>query len=273
MTRRTWRDVDGVRIEGVTRHAFIHNGRSYFLTDLAIYADGMIDCWGLVTLEGFAAKLQSGWVATKFEEGARASVHGTAMWKFSEPSSWVTPDMLLGEIRDVIDRLNKRPDSIRRVGMVLDTFRHEPSEENRAALLTAYLAIPEHRRRGAIGDMDVKDRPLKVLAYGVGARLSGDDGPVITEEDHHWALEYFAERRQAARVRAARAEPDSVPRQVSTLSVVPKLHADDWPDPPGAMALRNEYPAAISIGADLFPSVEHAYWALSPPPNRPPARP
>jgi hypothetical protein len=77
----------------------------------------MIDCWGLVTLDGFAAKLQSGWVATLFEEDARASTHDTVMWKFSEPRAWVSAEMLLGEIRDVIDRLNKRADSVRRAGV------------------------------------------------------------------------------------------------------------------------------------------------------------
>ena len=68
--QRTWRNVDGERIEGTWRHAFIRNGGNYFLTDLLIYADGMVDCWGLETLEGFADKLASGWVATDLPEGA-----------------------------------------------------------------------------------------------------------------------------------------------------------------------------------------------------------
>jgi hypothetical protein len=38
--------VDGERIEGTWRNAFIHSGGTYFLTDLQIYADGMVDCWG-----------------------------------------------------------------------------------------------------------------------------------------------------------------------------------------------------------------------------------
>ena len=263
MTRRTWRDVDGVRIEGVTRHAFIRNGGTHFLTDLAVYADGMIDCWGLVTLEGLAAKLESGWVATTFAEGARASIHETVVWEFAKPRAWVTAEMLLGEIRDDIERLNGRPTSVQRAWQVLDVFRRDPSRENRSALLAAYLAIPEHKRRSALGDMDAKDQPLKVLAYGVGARLNGDDGPVITEETHRRALDYFAEREQAAAERAARPEPDSAPRQVSALVVKPKLHAEDWPDPPGPMALRNEYPAPIIVAGETYPTVEHAYWALS----------
>ncbi|MEU3561851.1 hypothetical protein [Kitasatospora sp. NPDC006786] len=59
---------------------FIRNGGNYFLTDLLIYADGLIDCWGLVTVEEFAEELRSGWVATTFEDGARASAHHVAAW-------------------------------------------------------------------------------------------------------------------------------------------------------------------------------------------------
>jgi hypothetical protein len=89
--QRKWRNVDGERIEGTWRHAFIRNGRDYYLTDLFIYADGMVDYWGLVTLEEFEGKLASGWVATTLDEGARASAHNLAAWKLAEPQMSMTP--------------------------------------------------------------------------------------------------------------------------------------------------------------------------------------
>src|ERR1044071_3791621 len=39
------------RIEGTWRTVFINNGGTHYLTDLKIYADGLIDCWGLVDLD------------------------------------------------------------------------------------------------------------------------------------------------------------------------------------------------------------------------------
>ncbi|MHB8719124.1 MAG: DUF7638 domain-containing protein [Candidatus Dormibacteria bacterium] len=52
---RTYRVLDdGERIEGVWRHAFIKNGDTYYLTDLKIYAYGLIGCWGMVDIEEFA---------------------------------------------------------------------------------------------------------------------------------------------------------------------------------------------------------------------------
>lgn len=108
--RITYRMADGVRVPGTWRHAFIRNF-DYHLTDLFIYADGLIDCWGLVTLEEFEEKLCSGWVATELPEGAEASAFDLARWKFAEPRTWLTPEILVAEIRDTIDQLNGRPDS------------------------------------------------------------------------------------------------------------------------------------------------------------------
>ena len=62
--RPTYREVDGRRIEGTWRPIFIKNGGTHYLADLKIYADGQIDCWGMVDREGFGEKLRSGWVAT-----------------------------------------------------------------------------------------------------------------------------------------------------------------------------------------------------------------
>ena len=92
---------------------FIHNF-SYHMTHLIIYADAIIDCWGLVTLDEFAEKVHDGWVATTIEAGAQGSAHDVGQWTFAGPESWLTPETLLGEVRDEIDRLNHRPDSTAR---------------------------------------------------------------------------------------------------------------------------------------------------------------
>jgi hypothetical protein len=70
---RTYRVMDGERIEGSWRQIFIKNGASYFLTDLKVYADGMIDCSDLVDLATFRQKVASGRVATPYLPGRAAS--------------------------------------------------------------------------------------------------------------------------------------------------------------------------------------------------------
>ncbi|QIY66415.1 NADAR family protein [Streptomyces sp. RPA4-2] len=264
--QRTWRNVDGARIEGTWRHAFIRNGGNYFLTDLLIYADGMVDCWGLETLEGFAGKLASGWVATDLPEGARASAHHLASWKFAEPKSWLTPEMLLGEVRDDIDNLNGRPDSTRRCLAAVDVFRQQPTEANRTAVREAYEAIPEHLRRYALGDMDRKDFPLRVIVTGPGNQIELWNGKTVdvTEEMHASALEYFAEREQLRKQHETKTPADGPTEPVeSSVHLNQVVFPRGWPENPGTLVLRNEFPAPIVMGSRTYPTVAHAYWALA----------
>lgn len=261
--RITYRKADGVRIPGTWRHAFICNGGTYFLTDLVMYADGLIDCWGLVTIDEFEQKLRSGWVATDLPEGAEASAHDLAMWKFSEPRTWLTPELLLAEVRDTIDQLNGRPDSTARCLAAVDAFLADRTEENRATARAAYLAIPETQRRYALGDMDRKDWPLQVLVVGVGGRPDSWSDEPVSEKAYEDALAYFEER---ARLIAER--PLRVPADGPATPHAPAIHlAHSYPrqrvDDPGMVGLRNDYPAPIDIDGITYSSVSQAYWALS----------
>jgi hypothetical protein len=264
---RISREVDGERIEGVTRPAFIRNGTDYFLTDLKIYADGSIWCWEWVDLAGLKAKLASGWVATSFEAGARASAHHLASWRFAEPRSWIKPEWLLGEVADLIDKLNERPDSTDRCLLALDQYLNSRSEQDRAALRAAYEAIPEHLRGYAPGDMDADDWPLRILCAGPGGQVEPCYEPgheQVTEVMHQQALDYFAAQQRERDEWAQPTYPDGPEGADSpALHLNPVAHAEGWPADPGALALRNEYPAAIMVDSRSYPTVVHAYWTLA----------
>jgi hypothetical protein len=264
---RISREADGERIEGVTRPVFIRNGRNYYLTDLEIYADGSIFCWGWVDLAGLKAKLASGWVATSFEAGAQASAHHLASWRFDEPQSWMEPQWLLGEVADEIDKLNGRPDSTGRCLLALDRYLQSRWEEDRAALSAAYEAIPEHLRHYALGDMESKDWPLRVLVAGVGGQVETYYEPgheLVTGEMHLQALDYFADRERERVKWEQRTYADGPERAASpTVHLKQVVYPKGWPDDPGVLALRNEYPAAITVDEVSYPTVVHAYWALA----------
>lgn len=261
--RITHRTADGVRIPGTWRHAFIRNGGTYFLTDLVIYADGLIDCWGLVTVEEFEEKLRTGWVATTFPDGAEASAHGLAHWKFSQPLSNLTPELFAAEVRDTIDRLNGRPDSTGRCLAAVDVFLADRTEENRTAARDAFLSIPASRRRYALGDMDSKDWPLRVLAAGPGGTTYLPGDPPVTQDSYDRALAYFEDR---ARWRAERDTRALVDGPAAPRSPAVQLHHSYPREPeahPGQLGLRNDYPAPITVQGIVYPSAAHAYWALS----------
>ncbi|OLF04823.1 hypothetical protein BLA60_38920 [Actinophytocola xinjiangensis] len=262
--RRTWRVVDGERVEGTWRPAFIHNIDTYYLTDLVVYADGLVDCWGLVTVDELAEKLAEGWVATDLPEGALASADGIGAWRFDRSWSTLTARRLLGEVRDEIDQLNDRPDSTARCLAVLDVFRADPTEANRAALRRAFEAIPEHRRRYALGDMDLRDRPLRILAAGPGNPVlpdaDGSEEPeTVTEELHAEALADIADLTADL---DRRERPPAEPAETSVL--ISETHFPrGWPADAGVLVLRNEFPAPVTAGDRTYPTVAHAYWALA----------
>lgn len=251
---RTLRTVDGEDVAGSWRHVFIRNGGTYFLADLKVFADGVVDCWGLVTIDEFRDKLRSGWVATSFEEGAPASAHEVASWTFCDVESWVDADQLYLEVIDEIETLNGRPDSGDRCLQALDAYLADETEANRRVLESAYRAIPGHRRRYILGDMDAKDWPVRVLITPAGRKL---DGNRVTGQQRAQARRYFAEHEGGRR----RAEVVTLGQSPSVI-VPGSFHPRGWPDPPGILVLQTQYPAPVIIGDVSYPSVEHAFWAL-----------
>jgi predicted NAD-dependent protein-ADP-ribosyltransferase YbiA (DUF1768 family) len=260
LSRRTYRVVDGEQIEGTWRPIFIRNGPTYFLTDLLVFADGAINCWDWVDLDGLREKLERGWVATHLEPGSQASAHHLASWRFDEPQMWLTAEELLGEVADEIDQLNGRPDSTGRCLQALDRYLETRTEADRQALQAAYLAVPAHLRHYALGDMDAKDWPLRVLCTQTGERTT--HGELVTESMHVQAREYFAERERSVRdwndSRPADGRDQAQDPTVKLASIPGK-----WPTEPGIECLRNEYPTTIDIGGDTYASAVHAYWALA----------
>lgn len=261
--RRTYRLVEGRRVEGTWRPIFIHNG-GYYLTPLLLYADGLIDCGaGLITFDEFWDQVALGWVATTIPEGARASVHLLASWTFTDPVVDITPDELVAEVADELAQLAGRPTSSDRCRAAADALRAELTEERRAELRRAYEAVPRHLRP-FLGTMDDRDLPFQILMTPVGERRDGT-GPVVHAADHEQALAWFAEQHPEPdpwaaeeRARAARELPFG-----SATVLAHGVFPNGWPDPPGLAGLQSHYPAPISVDGRTYPSVHHAFWARS----------
>ena len=265
--QRTYRIVDGARIEGTWRPVFIRNGDTYHLTDLLIYADGKVDCWGLAGFEEFCAKVRSGWVATQIVPGARASAFMAASWRMADPVSWVTADQLIAEVSDEITRLRGQPTSEDLCMAALRSYLAEPAAERLEELRAAYLAVHGHLRIFLLGDMDARDVPLRRLLTPAGEPLLGTEerprGPVVTDADQQDALAYFAERSRltapAERARWNDPERPAVPRDVVRFATGVRMEGAD----PDSEWLSPASPHPVSVGGVRWPTVLHAYWAAS----------
>jgi predicted NAD-dependent protein-ADP-ribosyltransferase YbiA (DUF1768 family) len=271
---RTYRVLDdGERIEGTWRHVFIKNGPTYYLADLKVYADGLIDCWGLVDLDGFRQKVHEGWVATSLAEHGRASAHHLAEWRFEDPHS-IGADQLISEVQDLIADLQGIPTTSGRFSEVLEVFLADPSEGNRQALREAYLAIPEHLRVYVLGDQDMADHPVKVLIGEIGDPLMTRFPPFeerpISEEDRQRALDYFAARKSdltAWSEMTHEGDPDG-PAPGDTPPSIGEggtrfAKGGGWVDMSGEGYLSNDVPTPVVVDGVEYPSVTHAYWSLS----------
>ncbi|BDI32348.1 hypothetical protein CCAX7_43990 [Capsulimonas corticalis] len=145
---------------GTYLQAFIKNGRHFFVTEIKIYKDGMIDCWGFVDFEGFQEKIRSGWVRTRLPEGARVSMMESLNFTATDVKAGVEEVEFVKQVADEILSLNKKPTSAHFCGEALRQYKQDPTESNRERLRTAYEAVPKHMRL-FLGDMDSKDWEYK----------------------------------------------------------------------------------------------------------------
>ncbi|MFE2322470.1 NADAR family protein [Streptomyces sp. NPDC059385] len=264
----TFRISDGERVDGAWCLVWRKDEwlDAHHPEHLFVYADGRITRgkYEATDLAGLAKLLASGKIGL--------TPPGTPPWSAPDPK-WesrypepLTAESFLVEVADEITRLAGRPTAADRCWEAVRAYRTQPTEERRALLRDAYLAVPAHNRVYVLGDMDLQDRPLRTLLTDLGQAVDGD-GPVATEEMHDRARAYFADLfdgEAAAKERRAvlyADEPAAAPEPPVVLCEV--VYPNGWPVEPGPFTLRNDFDAPIDHRGRTYPTVAHAYWALS----------
>lgn len=170
--------------------AFICN-ESYHLTEIAIYENGYIDCWELVTLEGFIEKVQQGWVTVELDsEQEDISIFGVGeIAPGFQYRAYKTNSDLIAEVKDIICKLNQRPDSSARCLDAWSQYQQQPNEENCLRLKNAYEEIPRHNRCYILGDQDLQDTPIRRVIYPDQPYTWREAlfDPAISQQLHHFA--------------------------------------------------------------------------------------
>ncbi|MEY9876928.1 putative NAD-dependent protein-ADP-ribosyltransferase YbiA (DUF1768 family) [Streptacidiphilus sp. MAP12-33] len=262
----TYRTVDGERIDGAWCHVWQRSrwDAEYHLDDLIVFADGAVRCQDRTDLAGLKKLLTSGRISVT-RPGAPALPDEPSKWR-SRHGEPLTPEGFLSEVADKIEELNGRPTTGQRCWEAIRRYQQEPEERNRVLLRDAYLAVPPHRRIYVLGDMDLQDRPLRILLTDLGEAVDGD-GPVVTADMHQESLDYFRRgdegvAREQERRAVQYADDPSGPGQSAVISHQ-TVFPQGWPEALGLFVLRNDYPAQIAFAGGTYPSVLHGYWALS----------
>jgi hypothetical protein len=93
------------RIKGVSFEGIIRNG-SYFLVDISVFEDGIVDCWEGVDLALFRKKVSEGWVRTSVPDGAVVSAHDLAHMTIANTEWLMTPQKLIERVEAIVKALN-----------------------------------------------------------------------------------------------------------------------------------------------------------------------
>lgn len=147
-------------ILGVALKAYIHN-LYFYIADIKVYADGLIDCWGLVNLEQFKEKAREGWVVTQIPDSAEVEYDDIASMTVSRVESHIELDEFVKEVEDAINALNGETTASQKCREAFTDYTNDPSWANKAKLSEAYYAVPKHNRVYILGDMDYKDARIK----------------------------------------------------------------------------------------------------------------
>ncbi len=143
---------------------FAAEGDQIFLAELCAFADETFELRRLpeqrrISLEQLRTAFHDGRLTSEVAEGTRIHIQGLGSFRCRE-ASFIKPADKLGEILAALDKLNGRPDATQRCLAAFKTHQAEPTEEHRAALEAAYLAVPAHLRC-YLGDMDVRDHAIR----------------------------------------------------------------------------------------------------------------
>lgn len=155
---------------GRSLSVFSREGNDCYLADLRVFEDGTAEVGRLpeprtVGREDLESELSGGRLFTKPVSGQRVRIHGLGAFTVG-PEGWsVEAEDLILESRDLFAELAGEPTSLQKCGARYEAFLKQPTVANRDALRQAYEAVPEHNR-AYLGDMDVRDIPVRMIIYG-----------------------------------------------------------------------------------------------------------
>ena len=155
---------------GRSLSVFVRQDASLCLADLRVFEDGNFELGRLpqsrvLSRSELQAAIASGEVRSDAPVGSRLCIHGLGTCTVETQGRSADIDQVLLEADDVVARLRHRPDSIARCRRAFEAYLAAPSRETKAALKTAYEAVPMHSR-AYVGDPDSKDIPIRIALYG-----------------------------------------------------------------------------------------------------------
>ncbi len=92
--------IEGFSIPGIIKNM------QYHFTNLQIYSDGLIDCWGMVDLSLLKDKIINNWVVTSIPDGQAISIFSVGHWVIDKGQWTYNKDSFYKYVYSLIKKLN-----------------------------------------------------------------------------------------------------------------------------------------------------------------------
>lgn len=157
---------------GDSRNILVQQEGRTFLAVMRIYADGQLDVHPrfdqerLVSVDELGELLERGEVLLSVPDGTVLEIDTLGRMTVTEVMCWLEqPSNLIAEVTDTIQKLRGEKSSIENCRDAYKEYLAQPTLATKELLRIAYEAVPEHHRC-YVGDMDVKDIPIRMVLYG-----------------------------------------------------------------------------------------------------------
>lgn len=92
-------------LEGFSILGIIQN-MAYYFTDIQVYSDGLINCWGMVDLPMFKDKLNKNWVVTSIPDGETISIFSLGSWTIDKGVWFYNKESFYTYVHSLVKKLN-----------------------------------------------------------------------------------------------------------------------------------------------------------------------
>lgn len=155
--------ASGARILGEGMPVFERQGADLLLRRWFVFADGLSMFGPSGNLEDFGTgceRLASGEMTTAAKDGQWITIPGLGRFKAQAGNFHTKPGERVREARDLLDQLNGGKGAIGECFEAMNTYRANPSPENKQVLRAAYDRVPDHLKMYC-GDMNTKDWEIR----------------------------------------------------------------------------------------------------------------
>ena len=145
LTGKIYRYKNGKRIKGIGFPAIVNNFH-FYLTTIVVYADGLIDCWGLMGFDEFKSKLKSGWVRVNLPPNSELHIYNLGIVNSAEFLHKKSTDDFTKEIEDCILELNDKESRRQRCIRLFKSYLLINSKKLLKELKKAFNDLPLDKR-------------------------------------------------------------------------------------------------------------------------------